>query len=119
VLDMRDEYRARTRLVSSQLDAMDGISCAESAGAFYVFPNVSELMQIAGGSERAGATSAFTDRILEEALVALIAGTDFGAMGVGHVRVSCANSRENLQLAVDRIGEFARRVRENSPVVTA
>jgi aspartate aminotransferase len=67
------------------------------AGAFYVFPDVS-------GTGLDGQT--FADRLLPEAGVCVLSGTAFGKVGRDHVRVSYANSRENLQLALDRIRSF-------------
>jgi aspartate/methionine/tyrosine aminotransferase len=104
--EMRREYQARTQLVSSQLAKVPGMSCAPPAGAFYVFPEVSRLITAAGLSGMS-ATLTLADRILNEAHVAVLPGTDFGARGAGSIRLSCATSRENLQLAVDRIQQFA------------
>jgi aspartate/methionine/tyrosine aminotransferase len=106
VAEMRTEYEARTRLVSSQLNDVPGMSCAPPAGAFYVFPNVTELLATAFPDSPGSATSPLADRILNEAHVALLPGTDFGARGAGSLRLSCATSRDNLQIAVDRLRRF-------------
>ncbi|MGZ8632464.1 MAG: aminotransferase class I/II-fold pyridoxal phosphate-dependent enzyme, partial [Solirubrobacteraceae bacterium] len=66
-------------------------------GAFYVFPNVAQAP--VGAEELA-------DRLLEEAGVAVLAGTAFGAEGAGHLRLSYANSQENLIRALARIHDF-------------
>jgi len=113
---MRGEYEARTKLVSAQLDKVPGMSCAAPSGAFYVFPEVNELLAAAGNAADAGATSKLADRILNEVFVALLPGTDFGPRGAGSIRVSCANSRENLQTAVERISQFAEGVMTGSAV---
>ncbi len=91
------EFDARRRIVVDGLNAIPGIRCAMPHGAFYVFPDVSGTGL--GGDEMAA-------RLLTEAGVCVLSGTAFGAVGSGHVRISYANSRENLRLALDRIGSF-------------
>ena len=107
VRQMREEYEARTRFVSTRLGEISGVICAAPAGAFYVFPNVKKLLAAAGDAARTNATSELADRILNEAHVALLPGTDFGPRGAGSIRLSCATSRENLQVALDRVERFA------------
>jgi aspartate/methionine/tyrosine aminotransferase len=92
---MVEEFRARRELIVEGLDRIPGMRCRRPAGAFYVFPNVS-------GTGLTGAEMA--DRLLEEAGVSVLAGTAFGATGRDHVRVSYANSRENISQALERIG---------------
>jgi aspartate/methionine/tyrosine aminotransferase len=89
---MMAEFRARRRLVVDGLNAIPGVSCIEPAGAFYAFPNVTGT----GMSART-----LQDRLLEEAGVAMLAGTAFGAYGEGYMRVSYANSQENLREALE------------------
>ncbi len=91
---MVEEFRARRSLVVEGLNAIPGIDCREPAGAFYVFPDIS-------GTGLDGATLA--DRLLTEAGVCVLAGTAFGQVGRDHVRISYANSRENLTEALARI----------------
>jgi aspartate/methionine/tyrosine aminotransferase len=91
---MVEEFRARRSLIVEGLNAIPGIDCREPAGAFYVFPDVS-------GTGLDGATLA--DRLLTEAGVCVLAGTAFGQVGRDHVRISYANSRENLGDALARI----------------
>jgi aspartate/methionine/tyrosine aminotransferase len=57
------------------------------------------------------------DRVLQEAGVACLAGTAFGAVGEGHLRLSYANSLENLDLAVERIRDWAKSAR-SAPIPT-
>jgi aspartate/methionine/tyrosine aminotransferase len=109
VVEMRNEYEARTKLVSSQLSKVNGLACAAPAGAFYVFPDVTGLLN-AGGYDGENATLKLADRILNESHVAVLPGTDFGPRGAGSIRLSCATSRANLQTAVDRITGFANGV---------
>ena len=73
------------------------VDCVTPRGAFYAFPNVTET-----GWEAKPLASA----LLEEAGVAVIGGPDFGVLGEGYIRVSYANSTENIQRAIDRMGEF-------------
>ena len=97
VAAMVAEFRARRDLIVEGLNAIDGIACRTPAGAFYVFPDIS-------GTGLTGAQ--FADRLLPEAGVCVLAGTAFGKVGANHVRVSYANSRENLREALDRIAAF-------------
>ena len=88
---MMVEFNARRRLVVDLLNEIPGVSCIEPAGAFYAFPNVS--------ATGIGARE-LQDRLLDEAGVALLAGTAFGAQGEGFMRVSYANSQENIREAL-------------------
>src|SRR5581483_6865050 len=101
VAAMVSEFRARRELVVDGLNAIDGISCRRPRGAFYAFPNVSGL--------RLGADE-LARRLLEEAGVALLAGSAFGRVGLDNLRISYANSQENLTRALDRIGDFVERL---------
>ena len=88
------EFRARRDLIVDGLNRIPGVTCRRPSGAFYVFPDITG--------------TGFGDRELQNALldevgVATLAGSSFGPHGVGHIRLSYANSRANLQLALDRI----------------
>ena len=94
VTAMVAEFRRRRDAFIGALNAIDGLSCLVPQGAFYAFCNVKEL----------GIGSARLERYwLEEAGVAALAGTGFGAGGEGYVRFSFANSLENLMGAAERI----------------
>jgi len=80
------------------LNTIPGISCVEPGGAFYAFPNVSQLPLDA---------DTIAERLLVEAGVALLAGSAFGIHATDHLRVSYASSLENLEQAVERIRAFA------------
>jgi len=96
---MAAEFAGRRRLITDGLRSIPGIRCPEPEGAFYAFPNISAT----------GLTSRqFEDRVMQEAGVALLAGTGFGEFGEGYVRISYANSRENIQKALDRLDTFVR-----------
>jgi aspartate aminotransferase len=91
---MVEEFRARRELIVNGLNAIPGITCRMPHGAFYAFPNITGT----GLSSRE-----LADLLLREAGVAALAGTAFGAFGEGYLRLSYANSRENIQTALDRI----------------
>jgi aspartate/methionine/tyrosine aminotransferase len=97
---MLGEFRRRRDAIVAGLNSIDGITCRLPHGAFYVFPNVTGL--------GLGDAAAVADRVLNEAGVAVLAGTAFGPVGEGHLRLSYANSLENLNLAVDRIRDWVR-----------
>ena len=102
VSEFREAFRGRRDLIVSGLNAIDGISCVMPKGAFYAFPNVTGT----------GLTSKeFADRLLEEYGVAGIAGTSFGEAGEGYIRLSTANSEENLQKALDRVSAMVSDLR--------
>jgi aspartate/methionine/tyrosine aminotransferase len=92
--DMVDEFRRRRDLVVERLNIIRGVRCAQPDGAFYVFPNI----------EGAGMTSReAADYLLYDAGVATLSGTAFGANGEGFLRLSYANSYDNLRTALDRM----------------
>jgi aspartate/methionine/tyrosine aminotransferase len=97
VAEMIAEFDRRRRLVVEGLNALPGTSCITPKGAFYAFPNIRET-----GWKAKPLASA----LLEEAGVATIGGPDFGVHGEGYIRLSYANSAENIRRALDRMGEF-------------
>ncbi len=91
---MVEAFARRRRVIVEELNAIPGFRCIEPGGAFYAFPNISGT----------GFTSRqLQDKLLEEAGVATVSGTSFGAHGEGYVRFSYANSVENIREAVRRI----------------
>lgn len=100
VAAMMAAFDRRRKLVVDGLNALPGVSCATPKGAFYAFPNVS-----ATGWKAKPLASA----LLEEAGVATIGGPDFGILGEGYVRLSYANSEENIARALERMGAFLRK----------
>jgi aspartate aminotransferase len=90
--------RERRDLVVAGLDAIDGISCLEPAGAFYAFPRVADLGLPA---------ATLADRLLAEGGVACLPGTAFGGHGEGYLRLSYANTAGNLRQALARIERVA------------
>jgi aspartate aminotransferase len=97
VYKMVAEFDRRRKVVVDGLNRLPGVSCAVPKGAFYAFPNVSRT----GWKAKPLATS-----LLEDASVAIIGGPDFGILAEGYVRLSYANSTENILKALDRMGEF-------------
>lgn len=78
------------------------LECFEPYGAFYVFPCIKEF----------GMTSdEFATRLLQEEKVAVVPGTAFGECGEGFLRISYAYSLENLKIAMEKIGAFVARLR--------
>ncbi|KMO31689.1 pyridoxal phosphate-dependent aminotransferase [Methylobacterium aquaticum] len=97
VAAMMAEFDRRRLLVVEGLNRLPGVSCITPKGAFYAFPNISET-----GWKAKPLASA----LLEEAGVATIGGPDFGVHGEGYLRLSYANSAENIARALERIGTF-------------
>ncbi len=98
VEQMVAEFRRRRDFLVPALNTIPGISCIEPGGAFYAFPNVSELPIDA---------DLLAARLLDEAGVALLAGSAFGRHAADHLRISYASSLESLEQAVGRIAAFA------------
>ncbi len=98
--EMLAEFDIRRRLVVDGLNALPGVSCITPKGAFYAFPNVSET-----GWKAKPLASA----LLEEMGVATIGGPDFGILGEGYIRLSYANSAENISRALERMDGFLSR----------
>jgi aspartate/methionine/tyrosine aminotransferase len=89
-----EAFRRRRALVYEGLNKIPGLRCNHPEGAFYTFPNITGT----GLDSRA-----YADYLLREADVAVLPGTSFGEYGEGYIRISFANSEENLQEALKRI----------------
>src|SRR2546430_6832705 len=98
---MRDEFQRRRDVFVAGLNKIKGFSCRMPKGAFYVFPNVT-----ATGWK----SKPLADALLEQAGVAALSGTSFGEFGEGYLRFSIANSRQNLQEALERIDQWTRTI---------
>ena len=92
--EMVRQFDSRRRVIIEALNDLPGVRCADAAGAFYAFPNISDTGLSAKEAQ---------DLFLDQAGVATVAGTSFGEHGEGFVRFSYANSTENILRAVDRI----------------
>ena len=95
--DMVAEFRRRRDMLVAELNNIPGFSCRNPRGAFYAFPNIT-------GTGRKSRELA--EKLLEDAGVAVLSGTAFGEHGEGYLRLSYANSPENLREAVRRIREY-------------
>jgi aspartate/methionine/tyrosine aminotransferase len=96
---MRAEFDKRRKLVVEGLNKLPGVSCITPKGAFYAFPNVKQTGWKA---------KALANALLDETGVALIGGPDFGILGEGYLRLSYANSAENILRALERMDGFLK-----------
>lgn len=93
------EYDARRRLIVDGFNRL-GLTCFEPRGAFYAFPSIA-----AAGM----ADEEFCERLLYEERVAVIPGSAFGRSGTGHIRACYATSRQNIEIALERLERFMQR----------
>lgn len=102
------EFKARRDLMVEALNRIPGIRCPLPEGAFYVFPNIEGLFgKKYAGREIKGSLD-FSQMLLEQVQVAAVPGQPFGAEG--HLRLSFATSREQIQKGVDRIRQFVSKL---------
>ncbi len=94
VAAMVAEFKRRRDLIVDGLNALPGVSCRSPKGAFYVFPNIKALKR---------PSAQVAEAILTEAGVAVLAGQAFGEYGEGYLRLSYANSAENIRKALERM----------------
>ena len=100
VREMVAAFNRRRKIVVEGCNRLPGVSCIVPKGAFYAFPNIART----GWNAKPLASA-----LLEEAGVAVIGGPDFGVHGEGYLRLSYANSAENILRALDRINAFLER----------
>lgn len=97
VREMVREFAQRRDLVVEGMNSLPGVTCRVPKGAFYAFPNIKDT----------GLKSAeFVDRALTKYGVAVLGGTAFGAFGEGYIRISFANSQDNLREAIGRLSKM-------------
>ena len=95
--EMREIYRRRRDILIDGLNSIPGISCVKPKGAFYAFPNISAL----------GKSSVdLANDLLEKCEVVTVPGSAFGEAGEGYIRISYANSEENIRTALERIRKY-------------
>ena len=95
------EFGIRRRLIADGLRSIPGVNCPEPEGAFYAFPSI----------KGTGLTSTeFEDRAMNQAGVALLSGSAFGEFGEGYVRLSYANSQDNIKQAIDKLDKMVRAI---------
>jgi aspartate/methionine/tyrosine aminotransferase len=97
---MDEEFRRRREVIVPGLNNIEGITCKKPHGAFYVFPNITGT----GMDSRT-----LQDHLLNNAGVAALAGTSFGKYGEGYLRLSFANSVENIKKALERIAKAVKK----------
>jgi aspartate aminotransferase len=96
-LNMMQEFRKRREIIFNGLNSIEGINCKLPSGAFYAFPNIS----------RTGLSSDdFANIALNDYGVALLSGTAFGEYGDNYIRISFANSEDNLSKAIERLSKM-------------
>jgi aspartate aminotransferase len=98
---MVTEFLKRRDVFADGLNRIPGIRCLKPLGAFYLFPNISDVQLT---------SEEFADRLLNDAGVATLPGTAFGEYGEGYLRLSFANSLANIQAALERIEGFVTRL---------
>ncbi len=106
----REEFMARRQLIVDGLNGIPGVSAVMPRGAFYAFPNVSSFGR---------SSNEIADHLLYDAGVCVLSGTAFGSGGEGYVRLSYANSRENISRALERIGESLGKLERTGELVGA
>ena len=97
VTAMVKEFDARRKLVVELLNQIPGVTCITPKGAFYAFPNIKETGHLA---------KPLASSLLEDTGVAVIGGPDFGVLGEGYIRLSYANSQENIRRALERMHNY-------------
>ena len=94
VTAMVDEFRVRRDIIVDGLNSIPSIRCHKPAGAFYVFPNIKDTKL---------SSKEISDLFLREAGVAVLSGTTFGEYGEGYIRMSYANSQDNIRTALENV----------------
>jgi len=109
VQKMVTEFDRRRKYIVQRLNAMAGVKCAMPKGAFYAFPNITGLFGKKWGDRTISNSSDVTDLILEEAKVAVVAGSAFG--NDHYIRFSYATSMANIEKGMDRIQEALKKLK--------
>jgi aspartate/methionine/tyrosine aminotransferase len=97
---MNAEFKRRRDYFAERINSIKGFSCKVPKGAFYMFPNITGT---------GWKSKPLADALLEDAGVAALSGTSFGAFGEGYLRFSIANSLENIRKALDRVEDWAKK----------
>lgn len=95
------EFKRRRDVIVQELNSIPNLSCQIPLGAFYVFPNIKKT---------GWKSKAFADHLLDEAGVAVLSGTSFGRYGEGFVRISYANSLENIKEGLSGIRKAVEKI---------
>lgn len=94
---MAEEYRRRREFMARRLDGIEGVACPKPEGAFYLFPDISEISQ---------SSVEFCRGLMKEKEVAIVPGSAFGLLGEGHVRIPLVKPIEVLEEAARRIEAY-------------
>ncbi len=108
VAEMVKEFDARRKYIVGRLNEIEGIRCAMPGGAFYVFPNVSALYGRKYNGKPIINSDSLTDYLLDDAKVAVVAGSGFGADN--YIRLSYATSIQEIEKGIDRIADAVARL---------
>lgn len=104
IAEMRADYDMRRRLIVGKLNEI-GLTCFEPLGAFYTFPCIKSTGLL---------SEEFATRLVKEKRVAVVPGTAFGESGEGYIRISYAQSLNNIKIALKRIEEFVKEIKDES-----
>jgi len=99
-------FKERRDVIVKGLNEIPGIRCLMPKGAFYVFPNVKEVVKRGNFAN----AKALADDLLQEAGVAALSGTSFGEYGEGYLRLSYATSIDNINKAMDRTSSYVAKL---------
>jgi aspartate aminotransferase len=104
VYEMRTAFDRRRKVMTSMLNAIDGVTCVEPEGAFYCYPNVSGLLGRTFAGRSASTTTALAEILLESIKIAVVPGEAFGTPG--YFRLSSALGDADLAEGLERFAKF-------------
>jgi len=104
VFEMRTAFDRRRKVMTSMLNAIDGVSCVEPEGAFYCYPNVTGLLGRSFGGREAHSSAELAEMLLESIKIAVVPGEAFGTPG--YFRLSSALGDADLAEGLERLANF-------------
>jgi aspartate aminotransferase len=105
---MVQEFRKRRDVIVDRLNGVEGVICRKPEGAFYVFPNINQLLNRTVSGKKLGSPCDLADYWLEEARVAVVPGEDFGSHE--HIRISYAAALEDIEKGCSRINAAVQKL---------
>lgn len=109
---MRIAFERRASLITQRLRAIPNLEVPTPQGAFYAFPDISQLFGLVSPRGRAiGSALDMAEALLDESLVAVVPGEDFGGCGSNHIRISFACSERHIEQGMDRLAQFVASLR--------
>jgi aspartate aminotransferase len=109
---MRQVFARRAKLMHERLQTIPRFRSAQPTAAFYAFPDIGDCLgRTTPGGKRVETPTQFADALLEEALVAVVPGEDFGACARTHIRFSFACADENIVRGIDRVAQWVAALR--------